>query len=476
MSTDAAVTTDLEEILRAQQEATRAAGLPSAQTRRERIQRVVDLLVANHKDLTEAINEDFGGRIPAYSVMNDVLGSMVSLKHVRDSLEEWMIRSPRATGAMQDQLGATAYVSYQPKGSIGIIGTWNAPLFTLLSPLACALGAGNRAVLKPSEIVPNTAAVLAEAARRTLDPVEVAVVTGGPEVADLLTSLPFDHLVFTGSTTVGKLVMANAAKNLVPVTLELGGKSPSVLSRSADISSAASRLAIAKSTNAGQLCVSPDLIYVPRENTEAFIDAFTDQFTGLFPTIADNKDMVSIVSDRHIARIEGYIADAEERGARIITVPDEELSADTRRRPLRIVVDPPTDAQIMKEEIFGPAVVILPYDQLDSVVADINSRPKPLALYYFGTDLDEKESVLERTVSGGVTINDAMSHPGLSDAPFGGVGASGIGHYHGREGFLEFSHARTVFEAAQHDPRGEWGMLPPYGEGFEQMMLAQVTP
>ncbi|MDJ0404097.1 coniferyl aldehyde dehydrogenase [Rhodococcus erythropolis] len=476
MSTDAAVTTDLEEILRAQQEATRAAGLPSAQTRRERIQRVVDLLVANHKDLTEAINEDFGGRIPAYSVMNDVLGSMVSLKHVRDSLEEWMIRSPRATGAMQDQLGATAYVSYQPKGSIGIIGTWNAPLFTLLSPLACALGAGNRAVLKPSEIVPNTAAVLAEAARRTLDPVEVAVVTGGPEVADLLTSLPFDHLVFTGSTTVGKLVMANAAKNLVPVTLELGGKSPSVLSRSADISSAASRLAIAKSTNAGQLCVSPDLIYVPRENTEAFIDAFTDQFTGLFPTIADNKDMVSIVSDRHLARIEGYIADAEERGARIITVPDEELSADTRRRPLRIVVDPPTDAQIMKEEIFGPAVVILPYDQLDSVVADINSRPKPLALYYFGTDLDEKESVLERTVSGGVTINDAMAHPGLSDAPFGGVGASGIGHYHGREGFLEFSHARTVFEAAQHDPRGEWGMLPPYGEGFEQMMLAQVTP
>eukprot|EP01133_Synstelium_polycarpum_P022154 gene22154-26587_t len=432
MSTDAAVTTDLEEILRAQQEATRAAGLPSAQTRRERIQRVVDLLVANHKDLTEAINEDFGGRIPAYSVMNDVLGSMVSLKHVRDSLEEWMIRSPRATGAMQDQLGATA-------------------------PLACALGAGNRAVLKPSEIVPNTAAVLAEAARRTLDPVEVAVVTGGPEVADLLTSLPFDHLVFTGSTTVGKLVMANAAKNLVPVTLELGGKSPSVLSRSADISSAASRLAIAKSTNAGQLCVSPDLIYVPRENTEAFIDAFTDQFTGLFPTIADNKDMVSIVSDRHLARIEGYIADAEERGARIITVPDEELSADTRRRPLRIVVDPPTDAQIMKEEIFGPAVVVLPYDQLDNVVADINSRPKPLALYYFGTDLDEKESVLERTVSGGVTINDAMSHPGLSDAPFGGVGASGIGHYHGREGFLEFSHARTVFEAAQHDPRGEWG-------------------
>lgn len=301
------------------------------------------------------------------------------------------------------------------------------------------------------------------------------MVTGGPEVADLLTSLPFDHLVFTGSTTVGKLVMANAAKNLVPVTLELGGKSPSVLSRSADISSAASRLAIAKSTNAGQLCVSPDLIYVPRENTEAFIDAFTDQFTGLFPTIADNKDMVSIVSDRHLARIEGYIADAEERGARIITVPDEELSADTRRRPLRIVVDPPTDAQIMKEEIFGPAVVVLPYDQLDNVVADINSRPKPLALYYFGTDLDEKESVLERTVSGGVTINDAMSHP-AERRTLRRRRSFGYRHYHGREGFLEFSHARTVFEAAQHDPRGEWGMLPPYGEGFEQMMLAQVTP
>lgn len=476
MSTDAIITTDLAQILQAQQDATRAAGAPTAEERRRRIQQVIDLLVANHKDLTEAMNEDFGGRLPAYSVMNDVLGSMVSLKHVRDSLEGWMVRSPRSTGAVQDQLGAKAYVAYQPKGSIGIIGTWNAPLFTLLSPLACALGAGNRAVLKPSEIVPHTAAVLADAAARTLDPLEIAVVTGGPDVADNLTSLPFDHLVFTGSTSIGKLVMANAAKNLVPVTLELGGKSPSVLGKSADFAEAAHRLAIAKSTNGGQLCVSPDLIYVPREGIERFITAFANSFTGLFPTVADNTDMVSIVNDRHLARIEGYIADAADRGARIITVPDEELSADTRRRPLRMVVDPPADAEIMKEEIFGPAVVILPYDEMDAVVADINSRPKPLALYYFGTDLDEKESVLERTNSGGVTINDAMAHPGLSDAPFGGVGASGIGHYHGREGFLEFSHARTVLEAAEHDPRGEWGMLPPYGDSFEQMMLAQVTP
>lgn len=478
MSTDTAAITRLPQILEAQKRAASEQGTPSADERRARLQKMIDLLVRYHKPLTEAIDADFGGRLVAFSIMNDILGAITSLKHTRDSLESWMEDEERPPYPPYDQLGAKAYIQYQPKGSVGIIGTWNAPLFTLLSPLACALGAGNRAILKPSEIVPQTAQVLADAVAEMFDPTEVAVVTGGPEVADAFTSLPFDHLVFTGSTEVGKLVMANAAKNLVPVTLELGGKSPTIVGRSADLDDAANKIAIAKATNSGQICVSPDVVYVPREELDTFVGALEKSYASLLPSITDNPDVVAVVSDRHLARVEALVADARDRGALIVATPVDESSPvdGDRKRPLRLVVSPPAESKIMQEEIFGPAIILLPYDQTVEVIADINSRPKPLALYYFGTDAAEQEAVLTRTFSGGVTVNDIMMHPGMHDAPFGGVGASGMGHYHGREGFLEFSHARTVFEAPEHDPRAEWGTLPPYGEGFLAAMEAQVTP
>ncbi|WP_137723030.1 aldehyde dehydrogenase family protein [Prescottella subtropica] len=481
MSETVIVTTPIAELPRILDTQKRAAveqGPASADVRRDRLQRMIDLLVRHHKPLTEAIDTDFGGRLAAYSIMNDILGSLTSLKHTRDAFESWMADVERPAFAPYDQLGARAYVQYQAKGSVGIIGTWNAPLFTLLSPLACALGAGNRAILKPSEIVPRTAQVLADAVAEVFDPSEIAVVTGGPDLADTFTSLPFDHLVFTGSTEVGKLVMANAAKNLVPVTLELGGKSPTVVGRSADLDAAANKIAIAKASNGGQLCVSPDVVYVPREHLDTFVESLEKSYASLLPTITDNPDVVAIVSDRHLARVEGLVADARDRGALIVATPvDESTRVDgDRKRPLRLVVSPPEDSKIMQEEIFGPAVILLPYDQTEDVIADINSRPKPLALYYFGTDPVEQHTVLSRTSSGGVTVNDVMMHPGMTDAPFGGVGASGMGHYHGREGFLEFSHTRTVFEAPGHDPRAEWGTLPPYGDGFLEAMQAQVTP
>ncbi|MCL2535400.1 MAG: coniferyl aldehyde dehydrogenase, partial [Nocardiaceae bacterium] len=474
MSTDSTTIARLPQILEAQKRAAYEHGFPAAEVRRERLQRMIDLLVRYHKPLTEAMDADFGGRLVAFSIMNDILGSITSLKHTRDSFESWMENEERPPYPPYDQLGAKAYIQYQPKGSVGIIGTWNAPLFTLLSPLACALGAGNRAILKPSEVVPQTAQVLADAVADMFDPSEVAVVTGGPEVADAFTSLPFDHLVFTGSTEVGKLVMTNAAKNLVPVTLELGGKSPTVVGRSADFDDAANKIAIAKATNSGQICVSPDVVYVPREQLDSFVSALEKSYAALLPTVTDNPDVVAIVSDRHLARVESLVADARDRGALIVATPvDETARVDgDRKRPLRLVVSPPADSKIMQEEIFGPAIILLPYDQTEEVIADINSRPKPLALYYFGTDPAEQQAVLSRTSSGGVTVNDIMMHPGMNDAPFGGVGASGMGHYHGREGFLQFSHARTIFEAPEHDPRGEWGTLPPYGEGFLAAMEA----
>lgn len=467
----------LATLLAEQKSAFVAQGAVDAAERRRRIQQVIDLLVAWHKPLVAAMDEDFGNRPQGFSLMNDVLGSLASLKHARDHLEEWMQPQERQPFAPYDQLGAKARVMYQPKGSVAIIGTWNAPLFTLLSPLAYVLAAGNRAILKPSEIAPRTAAVLAAACAELLDPLVVGVVSGGPEVAAAVSAQPFDHLVFTGSTAVGKLVMRSAADNLVPLTLELGGKSPTIVARSADLATAAFRIAAAKASNGGQLCVNPDLVYVPREQLEAFLAELKGAYASLFPQVQGNPDVVAVVNERHLARVEGLVDDAIAAGVRIESLP-EILPADAadRRRPLRVVVDPPASCRIQQEEIFGPAMVLLPYDEIDAVLADINARPRPLALYYFGNDAAEQQRVLEHTLSGGVTINDAMMHAAMQDAPFGGIGASGMGHYHGREGFLEFSHARTVFEAGAYDPRREWGLLPPYGEHFLAAMEAQVTP
>ena len=466
----------LSGLLARQQSAFVGEGAVTAERRRQRLQQVIDLLVRHHQSLTQAIDEDFGGRPAGFSLMNDVLGALASLKHARDHLQQWVADEPRAPFAPYDQLGAKAWVRYQPKGTVGIIGTWNAPLYTLFSPLASALAAGNRAILKPSEVLPRTAELLAELCAAHLDPLEVAVVTGGPDLADAFTGQPFDHLVFTGSTAVGRKVMTNAAQNLVPVTLELGGKSPVIVSASADLAKAAHSIAVAKATNAGQICINPDLVYVPRAMQENFIAELRAAYCALNPSVAGNPDVVAVVNARHLARVEALVQDAQQLGVRVETMPEVAPgSADDRRRPLSVVVNPPEQAQIMHEEIFGPALVVLAYDALDEAIAQINSRPRPLALYYFGEDPQEQQRVLDHTLSGGVTLNDVMMHAALHDAPFGGVGASGMGHYHGREGFLQFSHLRTVFQAPADDPRREWGLLPPYGEHYLAAMLAQVT-
>ena len=466
----------LSDVLQRQRDAHRDAAPSTPAERRDRIQAVIDLVVRHHEELAEAMDADFGGRHRGFSLMNDVVGSLGALKHARDHLEEWMQADPRPVFAPYDQMGGLAEVQHQPKGSILVMGTWNAPLFTLLAPLAGVLAAGNRAVVKPSEITSRTAEVLRRSVEAELDPEVVTVVTGGVDVAEALTSLPFDHIVVTGGAAVGRAVMANAALNLVPVTLELGGKSPVIVGRSADLANTAYRIAIAKSTNGGQICVSPDTVHVPREQLDALVSAVADAFAALHPTAAGNADVVAAVNERHLDRVDGYVREAAELGARIVTAPDEALSSADRRRPLRIVVEPPATSSIRTEEIFGSAMVVLPYDDIDEVIDSLNDGPKPLALYYFGTDADERRAVLDRTSSGGVTVDNLLMHPALMDAPFGGVGASGMGHYNGREGFLEFSHARTVLFAPDAELRGDWGMLPPYGDHFTAAMVAQITP
>jgi coniferyl-aldehyde dehydrogenase len=464
-------------LLTRQQAAFRAEGPVSAATRRDRLQRVIDMLVKHNDAFCQAMGDDFGGRPAVFSMMNDVAGSLGSLKHARDHLEAWMPDQTRPSVAPFDNFGATAWVKYQPKGVVGIIGTWNAPLFTLLSPLASVFAAGNRAVLKPSEIAPRTAELLARVVPEFFQPEELAVVTGGPEVATEFSRQAWNHLVFTGSTRVGKLIMKAAAENLVPVTLELGGKSPVLVGSGADIANAAERIAVGKSANSGQLCVSPDVVWVHESQAEALLASLQSHYSGLFPSLADNADVVPVVNAQHFARVESYVADAGARGARVVIAGDwpDAASVSTRRMPLRIVVNPAPESEIARNEIFGPALVLRTYTDIAQAVDELNAGERPLALYYFGTDATEQAWVLNHTLSGGVSINDVTMHPALHDAPFGGVGASGMGHYHGHEGFLEFSHARSVYSAGAHDPRREWGMLPPYNENFVQMIRGVVT-
>lgn len=464
----------LPKLLAAQQTAFRTEGPVSVATRKDRLQRVIDMLVKHCDPFCAAMEADFGGRSPVFSMMNDVAGSLGSLKHARDHLETWAQDQSRPSVAPFDNFGATAWVKYQPKGVVGIIGTWNAPLFTLLSPLSSVFAAGNRAVLKPSEIAPRTAALLQQTVAEFFKPEELTVVLGGPTVAAEFSKQAWNHLVFTGATSVGKLIMKAASENLVPVTLELGGKSPVIIGTGADIANAAERIAVGKSANSGQLCVSPDVVWVHESQAEALLSAIQSVYTGLFPSTANNPDVTPIVNDRHYQRVESYVKDASAKGARVVVAGDEHAA--DRRLPLRMVVNPNSDSEISQFEIFGPALVVRTYQSLQQAVANINAGERPLALYYFGTDSAEQAWVLDHTLSGGVSINDVVMHPALHDAPFGGVGASGMGHYHGHEGFLEFSHARSVYSAGGHDPRREWGMLPPYTEQFAQMIRGAITP
>ncbi|HQR02802.1 MAG: coniferyl aldehyde dehydrogenase [Proteobacteria bacterium] len=472
--------TTVEELtaLVAQQRAARITEGPvSAAVRQDRLQRAINMLVKHRDAICAAANADFGNRPKAVTMMMDLMGAITSLKDCRKNVARWM-KPRKARGVMPFSLfGAKGWVEYHPKGTVGILGTWNYPIYTTIAPLAYVLAAGNRAVIKPSELNPRTAQVLAMAVTEFFDPAEVAVVNGGIELGQAFSAQHFDHLVLTGGTAVAKAVMRNAAEHLVPLTLELGGKSPVVVSRSADLAMACERIMIGKGTNSGQLCVNADYVYVPTEKLEDFIASLRKSYDRLYPgSYADNPDWVSVISDRHCVRVDGYVTEAAARGARIETFGGPYEGAKQRRLPLRLVIDPAEDTAIMRNEIFGPALVVLTYDRLGAAIDAINARPRPLALYYFGKDEAEQRHLLDHTISGGVTLNDIAMHPALEDAPFGGIGDSGMGHYHGHEGFLEFSHARTVYKAGWFDPRRTFGLLPPYSKKLEAMMEKAIKP
>ncbi|MDM0011727.1 coniferyl aldehyde dehydrogenase [Variovorax sp. J22P168] len=425
---------------------------------KQQVQRYQDLLA-------EAMSSDFGYRSHDESKMLDLLGSMLDLNHTISHLKRWMAPSRRSTELLF--ISNSVEVRYQPKGVVGVIVPWNFPIYLALGPLIAALAAGNRVLVKMPETTPATNAVL----RRLLAEVfaEDLVAVVGEELQDpgVFTALPFDHIVFTGSPAVGRIVMRTAAENLTPVTLELGGKSPAIVTRNYPVADAAMRITHGKSANAGQICVSPDYALVPRERTEEFIAGVRSTYRRFYDGRTDgNADYTAIVNQRQFDRLQALLDDARAKGA---TVEACAPVGSGRQMPLHIVTGLRPDMRLLGEELFGPILPVVPYDTLDDALAFVHARPRPLALYCFSHDGAERDDVLARTHSGGVAVNDWGWQVVNHDAPFGGIGNSGMGTYHGEEGFRELSHARTVFQRQRFFPIGLF--YPPYGSRLQKFAL-----
>jgi coniferyl-aldehyde dehydrogenase len=450
----------------------------SAATRRDRLERAIGLLKTHQARLVEAMAADFGHRSEHQSLFTDIAGSVGPLRHAQKHLARWMRPEKRKVGPFPlNLLGARARVEYQPLGVVGVISPWNFPVNLTFTPLAGVLAAGNRCMIKPSEYTPATSAVMAEIFPSAFDELEIAVVTGGPQTGADFAGLPFDHLLFTGATSVARHVMRAASENLVPVTLELGGKSPVVVGRSADLQKTTDSIMTGKMLNAGQICLAPDYVFVPEERMDEFVSSTQRSVAKMYPTLLDNPDYTSVINQRHFERLNGYLEEARAAGARLVEV--NPAGEDFRQQPHHkmpptLIVDPDDGLQVMQDEIFGPILPVKGYARVDEAIDYINAKPRPLGLYYFGSDGDEQRSVLTHTTSGGVTVNDVVMHVAQEDLPFGGVGPSGMGAYHGIDGFRTFSHAKAVFTQSRFDVAELAGLRPPYGEKMLKAVRQQM--
>ena len=467
---------DMQQILERQKKAHIKDGPPSAEKRIDWIDRAIGLLITHKDEITEALREDFGHRSVDASLFTDVSGSIGPLKHARDNLKSWMKREKRKVDpALLGLFGARAWIDYQPKGTVGVISPWNFPFNLTFTPLAGIFAAGNRAMIKPSEFTPRSSELMARMFRSAYDETEVAVFTGGAEVGAAFSKLAFDHLLFTGATSIAHHVMRAAAENLVPVTLELGGKSPVIIGDSADMDLTAKRIMMGKTLNAGQICLAPDYVMVPKDKAKDFVAAADGAVKAMFPTLKDNPDYTSVINQRHYDRLMGYLDDARKKGAEIVELnPAKEnfTQQPYHKIPPTIVLNPTDDMKIMQDEIFGPLLPVKTYDTMDEAIGYVNGHARPLGLYYFGDDAKEQDRVLTRTTSGGVSVNDTIMHVSMEDLPFGGVGPSGMGSYHGIDGFKTFSHAKAVFKQAKMDVTAM--IRPPYGEKIRKMIAGGI--
>ncbi len=462
---------NLNALLARQRSAFRAEGEVTYATRIDRLKRLKALIVENKSEFATTTKREFNGaRSYEFSLFSEFASKVEAIDYSMKHLKDWMKPENRKTNKPMNLLGGKGQVRYFPKGVVGIISPWNLPFGLTVAPLTSALAAGNRALLKPSEYVPETAALFAEVVPKYFETDEVAVVTGGAETSRNFAELPFDHLLFTGSTRVGSQVMQSASKNLVPVTLELGGKSPVIIGRSAKLDLAGTRLTFGKLLNGGQLCLSPDYVLVPKELEERLISRIKHEVESMYPNITENSDYAGVFDERHFARLQDYIDDAVAKGAKLTIVGADETRAskDNRRMPLHILQDVNENMKVMHEEIFGPVLPIMTYADIAEVPDQIEPRRNPLAMYYFGKDKDEQEYLLSHVQSGGVCINDITLHYVQEDLPFGGFGASGMGAYHGPEGFRNMSHPRAIYRQTMIDVLPIIGARPPFGEKFRK--------
>jgi coniferyl-aldehyde dehydrogenase len=454
-------TSHLGDILTSQRQAFLRNGPPTLSQRQADLLKLKALILAKQGEIEKALQEDFGHRSPHETAIMEVMPVIQGIDYQRKHLKRWM-RPDKRHVPMPFQ-PARAWVEYQPLGVIGIISPWNYPLALALMPLATAIAAGNRAMIKPSELTPASSALLVEMLSATFAPEQVAVVLGDATVGQAFAGLPFDHLVFTGSTPVGRAVMRAASENLVPVTLELGGKSPVIVESGHPVAHAATGIAYGKLANSGQTCIAPDYVMVHEDAVEPFIEAYDQAVRALYPDGPAGDNYTSIINERHYERLHALLDDARSKGARVREVGVNQ--SDARRRMHNIaptvVIGANDRMRIMQEEIFGPILPIIAYRDIDEAIAYVNARPRPLALYFFGGVGPNRRKVLSLTTSGNVTINNTLMHYAQEDLPFGGVGPSGIGAYHGVEGFKSLSHAKGIFQ------QGIWnlsGLLhPPFG-------------
>ena len=448
---------NLERIFALQKAAYAKAPFPSYDERIANLDKLIRLTEAHEDAFVKAVSADFGNRARQETVIAEIIVTVSGAKMAKKHLKKWM--RPRGVATPMQMLPAKSRLEPQPLGAVGVISPWNYPVQLALAPATAALAAGCRVLIKPSELTPRTSEVLREAIASEFDEETCAVVTGGVETGQAFTETPFDHLLFTGSTAVGIRVAQAAAKNLTPVTLELGGKSPAIIDESADLG---------KMLNAGQTCVAPDYVLTPQDRLDETAEAIAGAARKLYPEIDTTDDYTSIVSDRHFARLKALVDEARDRGVKIVEIGSANALHPQRKLPLTLAVDPPKDLGLMQEEIFGPILPILPTGAQDDAIAHINAGDRPLALYWYGSNNDARDRVLQETVSGGVTVNDALWHVAQENLPFGGVGKSGLGAYHGLAGFETFSHMKPVF----YQSRFASGALlhPPYTEKTDKII------
>jgi coniferyl-aldehyde dehydrogenase len=442
--------------------------MPTYEQRMDRLDRLARALQERQDEIADAVQGDYGHRSVHETRIAEVLMPLDQVRYIRRNLKGWM--KPHRRRVSLTYQPAKARVLYQPLGVVGIISPWNYPVTLTVSPLAAALAAGNRVLVKPSEFTPRTAALLKKMFAEIFEPDLVEVVTGGPEVGAAFSRLPFHHLFYTGSTHVGREIMRAAAENLTPVTLELGGKSPAIVHESFPTATAAARLAWGKCANSGQTCIAPDYLLAPARQVESLVEAMRERVAAGYPTLKDNDDYTCIINERHYQRLRGLIEDAESRGARKVELnpAGETLDASSRKIAPTVLLDVTDDMKVMQEEIFGPVLPVIGYDQLADAIAYVNDHPRALTLYYFDRDRGRARHVLEQTVSGGAAVNEILLQFGIDDMPFGGVGPSGMGSYHGFEGFETFSNKKGVLY--QRRLNGTELLAPPYGKLLDRML------